>query len=612
MLFSVIPFSKVFAATGAGIGTYTQNVGAGDILEINGINLGYEFGSIKIDQWDCQIKTWTPSLVTCIVPDLPKYPNSDYTFSFKFSMPNGLGSKSFPINYLYKISSDQNSHLQKYLDSIKYTDVFEQYSGKGVTVAVIDSGIDLSNRDLQNNLWVNVREIQNNKIDDDNNGFVDDFYGYNFVENNANMRPTSNHGTMVAGIIAAEKNTIGIVGIAYQAKVMPLIVCSDRGCQTKDIINAIRYAADNGASIINLSISGNNSSLGFNPEYDDAIQYAYKKGVIIVVAAGNGDPEGAGTRGQNLNFLKTSPICNNNNSDMILGVAATDLNGVPTTWSNYGANCVNISAPGEGIYTTSVPVYSENKSFIYGDGTSFAAPMVAATAALLKEKNPSWKNWEIIGQILSHSKPLDNIDYGQFLNVKDILERKNPISTLTQVFPSKIDGESTLILYGKNFHRSMKLVIGNTQNYTHIPNELINFINGNQLQIDLTGLSSTLKPGGDKYYIASLIENDAIGSKLDNAFQIFKVGNKISTKTSEIFNSKDTTEIKKVVIEEKYVQINLKNLPLRLTPSSKGKVLLYTKYGEKYKIVEEQKDWIKIQTKNKVGWVMKRYIKIVK
>ena len=260
----------------------------------------------------------------------------------------------------YGNATDPYYKYQAYIGQSSVNDVWYKYTGKGIVVAVLDSGVDLNHQDLKNSLWRNYKEMLNNKVDDDKNGYVDDYYGYDFVANNSNLSPYDSHGTMVSGIIAAQRNNdVGIAGIASDAKIMPLIVCSDSGCPTKAVIKGIRYAVDNGANIINMSLGGQ-GSLGYNPEYDDAIKYAYDHNVLVIVSAGNGDTDGAGVRGQDLTAIKASPVCNEDNINMIIGVGALSGDGQPTYWTNYSQQYVDVSALGEDMFSSSVPLYTKN------------------------------------------------------------------------------------------------------------------------------------------------------------------------------------------------------------------------------------------------------------
>jgi subtilisin family serine protease len=129
-------------------------------------------------------------------------------------------------------------------------------------IAVIDTGVDLDHPDLVSSLFVNPGEIAGNNLDDDNNGFVDDVHGYDFANRDANPNDTNGHGTHVAGTIASSKNGVGATGVAPDAKILPIRVLGDDGSGISiDVAAGIRYAAQMGADIINLSLGGQYSSV---------------------------------------------------------------------------------------------------------------------------------------------------------------------------------------------------------------------------------------------------------------------------------------------------------------------------------------------------------------
>ncbi|MEH2001709.1 MAG: S8 family peptidase [Nostoc sp.] len=242
------------------------------------------------------------------------------------------------------------------------------YTGKGVVVAVVDTGVDYNHEDLKNNIWTNSKEIAGNGIDDDGNGYVDDNYGWNFASNSNNTLDDNGHGTHVSGTIAGENNNYGVTGIAYDAKIMPVKALDDSGSGSySSIAKGIHYAVDNGANVINLSLGGASS----NGTLESAIDYASSKGVIVVMAAGN---DGGSSPDYPASYASKSGIA----------VGAVDKNNKLADFSNRsGTNEISyVTAPGVKVYS-SVP----NNQYATYSGTSMAAPHVAGVVALMLSAN---------------------------------------------------------------------------------------------------------------------------------------------------------------------------------------------------------------------------------
>lgn len=260
---------------------------------------------------------------------------------------------------------------------INYSQAVEEYNGgvRDTVVALIDTGVDLNHEDLSDAFWVNEDEIPNNGIDDDNDGYIDDVNGWNFYDNNNNVEASSedeSHGTHCAGTIAANTNNdIGITGIADSdhIKIMTLKALGgeDGSGTTESIVAAIQYAEDHGATICNLSLG---------TTYNDQALYQAMKNssMLFVVAAGNGD-ERTGI-GVNDDTTPTYPA--SYNLDQIISVANLQYDGTLHYSSNYGATSVDLAAPGTYILST-----TPNNTYSYMTGTSMAAPMVTAAAALV-------------------------------------------------------------------------------------------------------------------------------------------------------------------------------------------------------------------------------------
>ena len=293
---------------------------------------------------------------------------------------------------------------------------------KEVIVAILDSGIDLDHPDLISSLWSNHGEIAGNGLDDDLNSYIDDVVGWDFIDSDNIPKPeligdydfvAVNHGTVIAGIIAAARNNIGIVGIAPQVKIMPLRILDPRGQgNTLVLSQAIDYAVENGADIINLSLVG----VGYDETLKGSIKNAYNQGVMIVAASGNEEDAGI-----DLDEHPRYPVCEINGVNRVLGVAAVDQTSVLTDFSNFGQTCIDVSAPGRNFYSTVYQDSSNNQFSEYyangWSGTSVAAPVISATAALIKMQYPQFRPYDIYNIIRSSASSLQIKNPSNYLDL---------------------------------------------------------------------------------------------------------------------------------------------------------------------------------------------------
>lgn len=274
-------------------------------------------------------------------------------------------------------------------------------------IAIIDTGVDYNHPDLVDNIWINKNEIPINGIDDDGNGFVDDVRGWDFVNNDNVPIDDFGHGTHCAGIVAAVgNNSIGIAGVCWNCKIMPIKTLNFLGqAMFLNIGLAIRYAADTGANVISMSFGGRRSSKLIR----DAIDYAYNKDVVLTAAAGNSNTF---SHHYPAAYDGVIAVAGTNNKDRWLNVG----NFFNKVGSNYGP-WVDVAAPGGEIYST-MPTYlvtmnlgGYKKNYDYLSGTSMSAPHVAGLAALILSKKPFLSNDEVKSIISTNVDPYYSIYY---------------------------------------------------------------------------------------------------------------------------------------------------------------------------------------------------------
>ncbi len=265
-----------------------------------------------------------------------------------------------------------------------------------VIVAVTDDGYKMDHEDLAGIYHINEGEIPGNNIDDDGNGYIDDVSGWNFNEGNNNPGVkgwNGSHGTHCAGIVAADfDNGKGVVGHGPKIKVMPLKFYGSKSWTGEMIMETYKYAADNGAKIITTSY--NVDGMSKKKIYQEAVAYAYNKGLIIFNSAGNGNAE-------------QSP--RTKNTQLIL-VASTQSGSDATKhdlrskFSNYGYG-VDIAAPGNPIYST-----SKTGKYVDMSGTSMAAPNAAGVAALIWSVNPEYTREQVLARLMLGADEIDGIN----------------------------------------------------------------------------------------------------------------------------------------------------------------------------------------------------------
>jgi subtilisin family serine protease len=248
-----------------------------------------------------------------------------------------------------------------------------------IKVAILDTGIDYDHSDLAGNIYTNPLENPTNLIDDDGNGLVDDWRGWNFFSNTNNPMDDNGHGTHVAGTVGAVGNNgAGVSGVMQSVQLMALKVCdADGSCTSSALISGINYAVSKGANVMNASLGG----FPFSMSEFNTLQAARNSGVLLVAAAGNGSMDGVGDDNDiNPHYPSGYDL------DNVIAVAATDQNDRRVPFSNYGPNSVDVGAPGVYIFSTVPNWWSSFAGFGVLDffaGTSMASPHVAGLAGLL-------------------------------------------------------------------------------------------------------------------------------------------------------------------------------------------------------------------------------------
>lgn len=271
-------------------------------------------------------------------------------------------------------------------DAIGAREAWARSAGGGVLVAVIDSGLQLDHPDLKANLWTNPGEVANG-VDDDGNGFVDDVHGANMFDSNADLTDNTGHGTHIAGIIAAQAgNGVGGSGLAPQARIMTVKV---HGPTNKpdhaSLVRGIRYAVDQGARILNISLNSELASVGLT----DAVRYANEQGATVVASAGN--------NARDLDAQPSYPAALPDAA--VLSVTASTRKGGLTSIANRGAGSVDLAAPGSMIAST-----ARGSAYEFRSGTSMATPFVAGALALLAAARPDLSQPQLREALLASAK----------------------------------------------------------------------------------------------------------------------------------------------------------------------------------------------------------------
>ena len=425
-------------------------------------------------------------------------------FTSEESVPSAEDNKGMDKQWYLK---DQK------LESVWGNEDYGNTAGEGTVVAVIDTGVDYNHEDLQDNIWTNSAEVSGTTgADDDNNGYVDDVHGINLIDPNETPMDDHGHGTHVAGIIAMENNNVGGVGIAYKSKIMPIKAGgSDGTFYSSDIAKGIEYAYKNGADVINMSFG----SSAHSALIENALQDAFGS-CVLVAAAGNESTPTADCPLGGRNMYPAS-------YSYVIGVMAYDEANSFASFSNWdykpNANAeYEVVAPGVSVYST-LP----NGRYASWNGTSMAAPMVSAEAAILRSSlkdKDTYSSRYIMGQLVGATEDTItyyNEDVKKTYNYKklsltaSLTNKPKPNITVDEIYAfdsediSKANNGDGIIQPGETIDlaiglrnqwgaaKNVTITVNATTN--GMDNQYVEFISDNEVAIDEIGSFGTQNNG---------------------------------------------------------------------------------------------------------------------
>lgn len=425
-------------------------------------------------------------------------------FTSEESVPSAEDNKGMDKQWYLK---DQK------LESVWGNEDYGNTAGEGTVVAVIDTGVDYNHEDLQDNIWTNSAEVSGTTgADDDNNGYVDDVHGINLIDPNETPMDDHGHGTHVAGIIAMENNNVGGVGIAYKSKIMPIKAGgSDGTFYSSDIAKGIEYAYKNGADVINMSFG----SSAHSALIENALQDAFGS-CVLVAAAGNESTPTADCPLGGRNMYPAS-------YSYVIGVMAYDEANSFASFSNWdykpNANAeYEVVAPGVSVYST-LP----NGRYASWNGTSMAAPMVSAEAAILRSSlkdKSTYSSRYIMGQLVGATEDTItycNEDVKRTYNYKklsltaSLTNKPKPNITVDEIYAfdsediSKANNGDGIIQPGETIDlaiglrnqwgaaKNVTITVNATTN--GMDNQYVEFISDNEVAIDEIGSFGTQNNG---------------------------------------------------------------------------------------------------------------------
>lgn len=331
------------------------------------------------------------------------------------SLPQLLADLGTVPAVVERAEPDLIAHIAKLPDDVRYADLYgmekiaapkawdTRTDASAVVVAVVDTGIRYTHEDLKDNMWKNPgetgtdsngRDKEVNRVDDDNNGVVDDVYGYDAVGQDGDPNDDEGHGTHCAGTVAATGNNgVGVVGVAWRAKIMACKFLDSSGTgTTSDAIIALNYARAQGAQITSNSWGGG----GYSRLLEAAILEMNSRGIAFVAAAGNSASDN--------DRRPTYPA--SYEAPNVVAVAATDADDVLANFSSTGAKSVDLGAPGVNVLSST---YDGNSTYGLASGTSMATPHVAGALTLLRAQFPAKSLADLIAAVIGNTDALPSL-----------------------------------------------------------------------------------------------------------------------------------------------------------------------------------------------------------
>ncbi len=325
-------------------------------------------------------------------------------------LENNQGVVYAEPDYIIRIDEEPNDPYYSNLYAMELIDAPKAWDittgSAEIIAAVVDTGVDTKHADLNENIWMNPGEIASDGIDNDGNGFIDDINGWNFVSDNNDPYDDHSHGTHVAGTIAAVgNNKVGVTGVSWKTKLMPLKVFDSKGeGRTEDLIEALEYLSKTDVQLVNNSYTFDAHSRAVNDLIDA------QRDKVFVAAAGN----------DGVNIEETPKYPASYTSENVIAVSSTNSADEIAGTSNYGRESVDLAAPGVSIYSTVPGGRYGTKS-----GTSMATPHVTGALALMLTKDITLSPSELKDALLISTEPIPQLDWetvsGGRLNVGDAL-----------------------------------------------------------------------------------------------------------------------------------------------------------------------------------------------